>query len=41
MVNVGTDGSGNPTGINQNSTVAGYYQNLVRTKLQDLGFQNI
>ena len=36
-----TDASGNPTGIAQNSAVAGYYQNLVRTKLLDLGFQNI
>ena len=35
------DAGGNPTGIAQNSAVAGYYQNLVRTKLQDLGFQNI
>ena len=29
------------TGIPQASPSAGFYQNLVRTKLQDLGFQNI
>jgi hypothetical protein len=30
-----------PTGIPQTAPVAGFYQNLVRTKLLDLGFQNI
>ena len=31
----------NAVGVSQTNSTAGYYQNLVRSKLQDLGFQNI
>lgn len=37
----GYDGSSYSGGIPQNNTTTGFYQNLVRTKLQDLGFTDI
>ena len=37
----GYTGSSYTTGIPQNNTTTGFYQNLVRTKLQDLGFTDV
>ena len=37
----GYTGSSYTNGIPQNNTTSGFYQNLVRTKLQDLGFTDV